>query len=47
MRAVKAAAPKNGEADYTVLETLESGLFFGQRILRKQSVVIIKRSQSA
>lgn len=47
MRVVKVVPPESGEADYTVLETIESGAFVGTRLLRKQSVVITKRPSPA
>ena len=42
MRAVEVKPPAHQEPDYTVLETVESGIMRGFKILRKQSVIITK-----
>ena len=42
MRAVEVKQPANQEPDYTIVETVESGIRRNSKILRKQSVVITK-----
>lgn len=47
MRAVQVAPPRNGEPDFTVLETISSGISRDSKILKKQEVVISRKPSAS